>query len=51
LKPMERTEPTADSTKGITLPVKPELKGVPAVQQGKTTPAPAAPATTPAKKS
>jgi len=53
LKPIEKNTPSADTAKGITLPVKPDLKGVPAVptQQGKAAPAStAAPATTPAKK-
>jgi RND family efflux transporter MFP subunit len=40
LKPIDTTPPT-DSAKGITLPVKPDQKGVPAVQQGKAAPGPA----------
>jgi RND family efflux transporter MFP subunit len=48
LKPIDTTPPT-DSAKGITLPVKPDQKGVPAVQQGKAAPGPA-PLPAPAKK-
>ncbi|HEY4304848.1 MAG TPA: HlyD family efflux transporter periplasmic adaptor subunit [Gemmatimonadaceae bacterium] len=53
LKPIDRTDQSSDSAKGVTLPVKPELKGVsavPAVQQGKAAAAPAAPAAPAAKK-
>lgn len=50
LKPIDTTPPT-DTTKGITLPVKPEQKGVPAVQQGKAAPASTpTPVPAPAKK-
>jgi RND family efflux transporter MFP subunit len=51
LKPVDKNAPSADSAKGITLPVTPELKGVPAVPQGKAAPpAAAAPNTASAKK-
>ena len=54
LKPIEKNAPSADTAKGVTLPMKPELKGVPAVpatQQGKPAAAPAASVSAPAKKS
>jgi hypothetical protein len=47
---MEKNAPAGDSATGVTLPVKPAAKGVPAVpatQQGKPAPAPSA---APAKK-
>ena len=54
LKPAEKNAPEGDSAKGVTLPVKPDAKGVPAVpatQQGKPAATPAPATAAPAKKS